>query len=61
MKMRYDPPKRYCAYCEEEILPGDEIYSGVNEYHKDCLLQMDVEEFIYMEGDHLEIAEKEAV
>ena len=53
MKMRYDPPKRYCAYCEEEILPGDEIYSGVNEYHKDCLSQMDVEEFIYMEGDHL--------
>ena len=59
MKKIHYEPRRLCAYCGEEIVPGDEIYSGVNEYHRDCLNQMTVEEFIGMEGDHLEIAEKE--
>ena len=47
---------RVCDWCGEEILPGDVIYSGVKEYHKDCLEEMSVQEFLDGEDENLEIA-----
>lgn len=57
MNMRY---RRCCYLCEEEIVPGEEYYSGMKGYyHRDCLNEMSAVEFLQMEMCNFDIAEDE--